>query len=181
MSAVAEEVVKPLKIDLGCGPNPKDGFEGADVLPFDGKVQHVLDLGREKWPWADDSVDEAHSSHFLEHLLPEERIHFANELYRVLKKGAKATVIVPHHSSERAYGDLTHKWPPVVGFWFAYLDADWRKANAPHNTAYTCDFKGTTWGFSLHAGIIGRHPEYQTFALTYYKEAAQDMIATLTK
>ena len=36
------------------------------------------------WPWADASIDEAHSSHFIEHLTAPERAHFVNELYRVL-------------------------------------------------------------------------------------------------
>lgn len=201
MNAVVEEVVKPLKLDLGSGPNKKEGFTGVDTLSFDGKVDVVFNLAKriaikpapddnpladreyeyQRWPWEDNSVDEVHASHFVEHLDAGQRMHFANELYRVMKKGAKATIVTPHYASERAYGDLTHAWPPVVGFWFAYLDADWRKVNAPHNTDYTCDFKGTTWGFSLHQSLVGKNPEYQQHALTFWREAAQDMIATLTK
>jgi hypothetical protein len=45
---------------------------------------------------------------------------------------------------------------------------------------YTCDF-AATWGYSLHPSIQHRNTEYQTFALSNYKEAAQDIIATLTK
>lgn len=130
--------------------------------------------------FADDSVEEAHASHFVEHLTAPERIHFVNELYRVLKPGGKCLIIVPHWASGRAYGDLTHQWPPVSGFWFQYLLKEWRAVNAPHNDLYTCDFDAT-WGFALHPQIAPRNQEYQMHALTFFIEAAQDIIATLTK
>lgn len=168
-----------LKLDFGCGPHPREGFEGVDVRPFDGKVAHVVDL-RKPWPWADGSVAEAHASHFVEHLNAAERIHFCNELYRVLVPGGTCQIIVPHWASCRAYGDLTHQWPPVSEFWFYYLSAAWRAANAPHNDAYTCNFEAT-WGYSLHGSLTSRNVEYQQHALAFWKEAAQDIIATLTK
>lgn len=167
-----------LKIDLGCGKNKREGFLGVDSIAFEG-VDVVADL-RQKWPWEDDSVDEVHASHFVEHLTAPERIHFVNELYRVLKKGGKAMVITPHWASCRAYGDLTHQWPPVSEFWFYYLKEEWRAVNAPHNQDYRCNFD-TTWGYSQHPSIVPRNQEFQQFALQFYKEAAQDMVATLTK
>ena len=186
MNAVAEEIPALIRIDVGCGPNKKPGFVGIDVLPFDGKVDHVLNAGTERWPFEDDSVDEAHSSHFVEHLNAVERIHFVNELCRVLKKGAKAAIITPHWCSNRAYGDLTHQWPPVSEMWFYYLSKAWRAGNAPHTDAahnpkgYTCDLEAT-WGYSLNPGIQARNPEYQQHAMQFWKEAAQDIYATLTK
>jgi SAM-dependent methyltransferase len=170
----------PLKLDLGCGKNKAEGFVGVDSVAFDG-VDVVADL-RKRWPWADDSVDEIRASHFVEHLEPDERIHFANEAYRVLKKGGKVSIIVPHWSSTRAYGDLTHKWPPVCEFWLYYLNADWRKTNAPHNADYTCDFDGNpTFGYAPGPALTGRSYEYVQFALQHYRECAADMIATLSK
>lgn len=178
---VQEEV---LKLDFGCGKNKKEGFKGVDSIKFDG-VDFVQDLTK-KWQWKDSSVDEAHCSHFIEHLEARERVHFMNELYRVLKKGAKATIITPSWSSNRAYGDMTHKWPPVSEMWFYYLSKEWRKANCPHDDVefnkdgYSCDFEAT-WGYSLHPQIQPRNQDYQMHALTFWKEAAQDIIATITK
>ena len=166
-----------LKLDLGCGKNIRAGFTGVDVRDFGQPVKADL---TQPWPWEDSSVEEAHSSHFIEHLVPSARIHFVNELYRVLVPGGKCQIIVPHWASCRAYGDLTHQWPPVSEFWFYYLSKDWRAANAPHNDGYTCDFE-VTWGYSLHQAIAARNQEYQTHALGFFKEAAQDMIATLSK
>lgn len=169
-----------MKIDLGCGTNKKAGFIGIDCRKFDG-VDVVCDIGKEKWPFADDSVEEAHASHCVEHLKPEERIHFANELHRVLKKGKGCLVIVPHWGSCRAYGDLTHQWPPVTEFWPPYLDAAWRKENAPHNDAYTCDFACTQPGYAPGPSLTGRSDEFRSFALSHYREAAADMLFTLIK
>src|SRR4030042_4794091 len=95
-----------MKLDLGCGKNKREGFIGVDVRAFDG-VDQVIDLSA-PWPWEDNSVDEVNCSHMVEHLKAEERIHFVNELFRVMKQSAKCTIIVPHWASCRAYGDLTH-------------------------------------------------------------------------
>lgn len=168
-----------VKLDLGCGKNKKEGFLGVDVLAFEG-VDVVCDLGVETWPWKDGEVEEANCSHTVEHLTAKERIHFVNELHRVLKPGGKCTIVTPHWASTRAYGDLTHQWPPVCEMWFYYLNKDWRSSQAPHNTEYTCDFDAT-WGYSVHPALTTRNQEYQMYAINNFKEAAQDLVATVTK
>lgn len=178
--------VAALKIDLGCGKNKKEGFTGVDSRAFPG-VDVVCDLGMHRWPWKDGTVEEAHCSHMVEHLEWKERVHFFNELYRVLKKGSKATVIMPHWCSSRYYGDPTHKSPFSEFAWF-YMNKEWRKVNAPHADAedapgplaYACDFD-VSYGYSLHPELQMRSQEFNGFALKFYKEAAQDMIATLVK
>lgn len=168
-------VQEPIRLDLGCGKNKKPGFFGVDSISFDG-VDKVVDLTK-PWIWGNDSVSEAHSSHFLEHLTQGERVHFFNELWRVMQKDTKATIIVPSWTSERAYGDPTHKWPPVVGFSFLYLNKAWREANAPH-TGYTCNF-GFQGGNSLQHPWTLKHQEAQIFAQTHYLNVACDMWVTL--
>lgn len=176
---------KPVKLDLGSGPNVKEGFDGVDQYAFDGRVKHVMDLRALPWPWADSSVEEVHCSHFLEHLSALERCGFLNECYRVLKPGAKMTIVVPHWASNRAYGDPTHQWPPVSEMFFYYIKREWRLKEAPHTDAGTmkgglsCDFEAT-WGYSMHPAITARNQEYQQFAIQWYKEAALDIHATLT-
>lgn len=174
----------PTKLDLGCGKSKKPGFYGIDSIAYPG-VDQVADLTKE-WPWEANTVEEAHCSHCLEHFDARERVHFLNELWRVLKPGAKATLICPHWSSCRAYGDPTHKWPPLSEFAFFYWKREWRLANAPHTdidnnpSGFKCNFE-VTWGYSLEPGVAMRNQEYQQYAMTYLKEACQDVIATLTK
>lgn len=172
-----------MKLDLGAGKNKKEGFLAVDQYQMDG-VDVVTDL-RKPWPWEENSVEEVHASHVLEHFERRERVHFMNELYRVLKKDGKATIITPHWGSNRAYGDMTHCWPPVSEMFFYYLDKNWRTANCPHDDiahnpdGYKCDF-AATWGYSLHQTLPVRSPEYQQYAMQFYKEACQDLIATVT-
>ncbi len=176
--------VAPTKIDIGCGKNKKEGFTGIDQFAMDG-VDIVMDV-RKKWDFKDSSIEEAHCSHFVEHLTATERVHFYNELYRVLKPGAKATIIVPHWCSNRAYGDPTHQWPAVSEMSFYYLSKEWRETQAPHTDAkwnkdgFSCNLQAT-WGYSFSPELGNRNQEYVQFALQNYKEAAQDLHATLIK
>lgn len=175
-----------MRIDIGCGPNKKGAdWIGIDQFNFPG-VNHVLDVSTAPLPFADGTVEEVHMSHFLEHLDAKGRCHLLNELYRVMKPGAKATVIVPHWGSSRAYGDPTHQWPPIGEFFFNYLSREWRRTQAPHSDksnwpdGYDCDFE-CTWGYGMHQMLTTRNTEFQQFALNFYREAAQDLHATLTR
>lgn len=179
----------PMKLDLGCGQNKKGSdWIGCDQYRMPG-VDKVFNLGSGKWPFKDNSVDEAHCSHTIEHLTnfngKWERVHFFNELYRVLKPGAKCLLVFPHWCSNRYYGDPTHAEPfSEMGFY--YLSREWRRTQAPHSDiawnekGYACDFEAS-WGYNVHPTIAVRNQEYQQNALTFWKEAAQDIIATLVK
>jgi hypothetical protein len=183
--ALAVVEMPVLRLDFGCGPNQREGFQGVDAIAFPG-VDHVLDIGAGSWPWKDASVLEAHASHFVEHLTAHQRVTFVNELYRVLIPGGTCQIIVPHWASCRAYGDPTHQWPPVSEFWFYYLSKDWRAGNAPHTDAahwapgFACDFEAT-WGYNLRQDLYVRNAEHQQFAASNYKEACQDIVCTLKK
>lgn len=174
-----------LKLDLGCGKNKREGFWGVDIIKFPG-VDQIVDLTKIPWPWEDESISEAHTSHFIEHLTAQQRVNFSNELYRVLVPKGTCQIIVPHWASGRAYGDPTHIWPPVSEWWFYYLSKTWRATDAPHvditfnPDGFSCDFNAT-WGYALRGDLAVRNQEYQQFAIANYKEVCQDIIATLTK
>ena len=167
-----------LKLDLGCGTSKQPGFLGVDSRRFPG-VDVVADL-REPWPWEDGTVEEVHCSHFVEHLTGPERIHFVNELYRVLRPNGSATLIVPNWASARAYGDLTHQWPPVSPFWFYYLGKAWREQNAPHNDFYTCNFE-VEYGYSVHQQFRDADQKTRDFACLFYVDGGQDIMAKLRR
>lgn len=170
---------EPLKIDLGCGKNKMPGFIGVDSLAFEG-VDVVTDLTK-RWPWDDNSVDEANSSHFLEHLDQMQRVHFWNELYRVLKPGCVARIVAPHWSHSCAYGDPTHVWPPVSPWAIFYTNKQWRDGNAPHTDhLFKCDFD---WSFagSWDQRHELRNNETKQFAMMNYIDSYRDVIFMVTK
>lgn len=184
-------IVAPIRLDIGCGPNkrktdnegkPQD-WVGVDSIKFPG-VDVVTDLNK-PWPWADNSVEEAHSSHCLEHFDAQQRVHFLNELWRVLKPNGVCSIIVPHWASCRAYGDPTHKWPPVSEFAFYYYLKSWRMANAPHTDAdhnpqgFRCNFD-VVWGYGYHPELQSRNAETQAEWAKWRKEAIWDIHCKLT-
>lgn len=178
MNAKAEEAL-PIRLDIGCGKAKKAGFLGVDARAFEG-VDIVLDVRSGAWPWAESSVTEINASHFLEHLTnlndKWERVHFFNECYRILIPDGKLTLAFPHWCSNRYYGDPTHKEPfSEMGFY--YLDKDWRAKEAPHTDMYRCHFN-CTWGYALHPSLGIRNAEYQQHAMTFWKEACSDIMAT---
>lgn len=66
-----------LRLDLGSGPKPSAGYTGVDLEPAEEVYGFDLASGQ-PWPFADGSVEELRSSHFIEHVPPEvvEARHF---------------------------------------------------------------------------------------------------------
>jgi SAM-dependent methyltransferase len=169
------EPAPPLKLDIGCGKNIPNGWVGIDEVDYGQK--HVADV-RKGIPYPDNSVDEARSSHFVEHLTGPERIKFFNELWRVMKPNATALIITPNWSHACAYGDPTHQWPPMSQWWPLYLHKEWRATNAPY-VEYTCHFDHVIAG-SWDQSIEGRNLEYRQYAMQNLVNGWRDLIVTLT-
>lgn len=191
----AVKKVEPIKLDLGCGIRKREGFTGIDIIKFDG-VDKVVDLRKMPWPWADNSVAEIHSSHFVEHLSWPERIVFFNEAWRVLEADAKVTIITPDPSHDCYWGDPTHG-PAMSGWYVLYLDKEWRLGvkdadgkwardprgnerlpNAPH-VAYTCDFTSGANALGWDQSVMSRNDEYKMFAALHYRNAVRDLYVNL--
>lgn len=91
-----------VRLDLGCGQTPKEGFEGVDIRG--GGAKHVVDLFKFPWPFASDSVDEIHCSHFCEHIPAreiEERDLSTDALSTDVVQGADAAA---YRNAERFLG-----------------------------------------------------------------------------
>ena len=169
-----------VKIDIGCGKVCKDGFEGIDILNFGQK--YIMDV-RNGIPFKDDEVDEVFSRYLIPCLTNYgnrfERVNFFNELYRIMKPNAIASIIVPSWNSAGGYGNPLFHEPFYEGALF-FLNKDWRIANTPEVIQYTCDFDAT-WGYNMHPNIVTRNQEYQQFALSNYCNSALDIMITLKK
>jgi len=169
-----------LRLDLGCGRGAAtpDGFKKVDKIRYAG-VDQVADLAK-MWPWKSNSVDEVFCSYVLQFLGAEDRKFFVNELHRVLKQGGSAKIIVPHWCAHKAYAEVDVAWPPIAEGWFMSLNAAIRNAQNSEIRGYTCDFDVSV-NYGMHPEFISRNAEYQRTAISYWREAAQDIHAVLTK
>lgn len=162
-----------LRLDLGSGPRPAEGFKGVDVVP--GVTDYCWNLCTgERWPFEGESVDELRSSHFIEHIdagyvrpvefggMPrtgtqriDALLFFFDEAFRIAKDGAVFTVQWPALQSVRAFQDPTHR-RFIPAEMITYLSRDGRKAMGVEHYGATCNWVG-----SVQPTIQGPTPEEQ--------------------
>jgi predicted SAM-dependent methyltransferase len=83
----------PARLNLGCGPNRKDGWVNIDL--FDSAADLRLDL-REPWPFPDSSISYIYSEHLFEHFdFHNEVPRFLGEALRVLQPDGIFDLAVP--------------------------------------------------------------------------------------
>ena len=169
-----------LKLDLGCGDNLREGFEGVDFVKTK-SVKYVHDLFTFPWPFKDDSVEELSASHFFEHVPQKLRARFMDEVYRVLVPDGKFTVVTPYYNSVRATQDFTHEWPPISPQSFLYFNRKWREDNKLTHGHYEmkCDFD-FVYGYAMNPTWAAKSEEARGFALIHYCEVASDLHTALT-
>lgn len=112
-----------MRLNLGCGRNPLDGWTNLDRIDLPG-VDIVHDL-TDKLPFADDTVSEFLGTDLIEHIA--DPLTLMQELWRVAVDGATCTFKLPYGSSDDAWEDPTHVRPYFYNSW-AYFAATtyWR-------------------------------------------------------
>jgi len=96
-----------MKINLGSGGRPLEGYVNVDKFRGAPGVAVVHDLDLYPWPFQDGSADEVRADQCLEHLADHNRA--VGEMHRILKKGGTARISVPHFTWQFAFQDPTHK------------------------------------------------------------------------
>lgn len=147
-----------MRLDLGSGAHPRDGFEGVDVV--DRGQAWIVDLDRPPWPWADSTVTEVSTSHFVEHVadLPA----FMGELWRVMAPGSLAEIRHPYAWSDEAIADPTHRRQLVEMSWY-YYDREWRDSRGLGRYPIACDFPIKS--FEMHLAPAWAEARTQGLAL----------------
>jgi SAM-dependent methyltransferase len=107
-----------MKINLGSGGQPREGYVNVDSNPKSPKVSVVHDLDAYPWPFESDCADEVYISHCLEHLADRNRA--MKEIHRILKPGGVLHALVPHFTWQFAYADPTHRHFFAHGTFFYY-------------------------------------------------------------
>jgi 2-polyprenyl-3-methyl-5-hydroxy-6-metoxy-1,4-benzoquinol methylase len=94
-----------MNLNLGCSDRAVPDFVGVDIAPGP-CVDQIADLSL-RWPWDENSVDEVKAFDIIEHIA--DRIHFMNELHRVLRPGGQAHIEVPNSTKGAGFAqDPTH-------------------------------------------------------------------------
>lgn len=108
-----------LKLNLGCCDAHIPGFVNVDRCE---PADQIADL-RHRWPWNDNSVDEVRAHDIIEHL--PNAIFTMNELWRVLRPGGRAEIVVPTTEGRGADQDPTHVsyWNRNSFFYYTHGDA----------------------------------------------------------
>jgi len=101
VSRVIPDVKKQPSIILNVGAGEKD-IEGAIPLDYP-----EYDFDKDEIPYVDNSVDQIHAYHFLEHL--HNPVWMLLEFQRVLKVGGHVNIVVPYYNAQIMAHDLDHK------------------------------------------------------------------------
>ena len=108
-------------LDLGCGPEPKNPLNcaevwGIDIQTYNNPRIHIADLATEPIPYPDNCFDVISAYDFIEHVprviyLPQRRFAFVelmNEIYRTLKPGGIFYSHTPAYPKPEVFRDPTH-------------------------------------------------------------------------
>ncbi|WP_020473877.1 class I SAM-dependent methyltransferase [Zavarzinella formosa] len=94
-----------LKLDLGCGPRPKEGYYGVDHADMP-TVDIAANLEEPLTELPANSVEAIVTRHTMEHIV--NFLPLLKEIHRVVIPGGTVDVEVPHFSNPYYYSDPTH-------------------------------------------------------------------------
>jgi SAM-dependent methyltransferase len=81
-----------MKLHLGCGRQPMEGWVNVDVIPGEG-VDRVCDITR--LPFEDSSASEIYARHVIEHIIPIKWESTLAAWFRILRPGGKIVLECP--------------------------------------------------------------------------------------
>lgn len=172
-----------IKLDLGAGRHPKEGFIPVDRADLELPDQVVWDLVDGKpWPWETSTVDELHSSHFIEHIPANEIVRycwaewkgpgqvswepdgkpidalffFFDEAWRIAKPNATFELIWPALKSTNAFRDPTHRRFLPLEF-LHYMSKRGREVMRVEHYGAVCDWNVEKSELLLQTPLSVRH------------------------
>lgn len=187
-----------IRLNLGCADRIYTGFIGVDIHPGPA-VDQVADLAG-PWPWETDSITEVMALDVCEHIgdcdhvsqwgcsrchrhrepflltrHPLGRIHFMNELWRVLKPGGLARIETPNASHGSGFvQDPTHVMPYCLSTFRYFEDGAFARQRLGDSYGITARFKVREIGERETSGEDGREKAWK---ITAYLEALKETVA----
>lgn len=133
----------------------------------------------EKGSIKSNSVDDVVCSDVFEYIPGKMRGVFMDELYRVMKVGAKALFSSRYWNTAGAIQDYLYEAPPVSEQSFLYFNKGWRLANKLKRPL-VCDFD-YTYGYIIEPDTANRSEEVRSYNLKHYSNVVQVLQILLTK
>lgn len=125
-----------MRLNLGSADRNFPNFLSVDRVP---PADVVTDLAQ-PWPWPDSSVDEILALDIVEHL--PDRIFTLNEMWRVLKPGARVTIETPNAARGAGfYQDPTHCSPFCLNSFQYFEDGSFAHQRLAKSYGITARFK----------------------------------------
>lgn len=97
-----------MRLELGCGANPSDGYTHHDRWKHSPHVDLAFDLEQLPWPLGDESCSEIRAIDVFEHLRLEVQ-QWLDECWRVLVPGGKLEMRLPAWDNPLSWRDPTHR------------------------------------------------------------------------
>jgi SAM-dependent methyltransferase len=96
---------RPIRINLGVGRRPRDGYYGLDWIEMPG-VDVVADLNEPLSEFPNNSVEAIYTHHTVEHVV--NFLSLIKEIHRVVIPDGRVEIVAPHFSNPYGYSDPTH-------------------------------------------------------------------------
>lgn len=176
-----------IKLDLASGDRKQgEDFIGVDISDIIG-VDIVQDLNQYPWPFEDSSIDEIHCAHYMEHIPHDIQngnkvdglFQFINEVYRIMKPGAKMNIVCPYYTSVRAFGDPTH-CRSICDWTFYYFNKAWRDTNKLSHYGVIANFDSII-SYHISEDMSLRSEQVRNKAFIENWNAVEDIMVEMTK
>ena len=123
-------MVDARKLNLGCGTDIRPGWVNLDSSREIPGVDVVHDLDHLPLPFADGSFDYILAQDVLEHLA--DPVATLKELHRILDRGGRLAIRVPHFTSRNNYIDPTHRNRFAIEWFDFFVNGSRRRRERPY-------------------------------------------------
>lgn len=163
-------------LDLGCGLNKTEGAIGVDQFALPG-VDVVHDLNSPPYPFADNSADQIHMNHVLEHV--PDMMMVMEEIWRVLKPEGLLHIRVPHCTGMLAWNDPTHRRSFTTESFDYFGENGYSYYTAAKFKIVSRRLVHRVRGGSWLQGFFDRHPTFAERRLAYLFGGIDELQVTL--
>lgn len=175
-----------LHVNLACGKDIKEEpWVNVDLAELEG-VNKVHDLLSFPWPFADNSVYEMRSSHFVEHIphdlhngnRKDGLIQFMEEAFRVLMPHGTFQIIAPYYTSIRAWQDPTHV-RAITDITWTYFNKEHMELMGLNHYTGDANFETISRQHILDEEYIHRSEEARQWAMRHNWNVVKDLAVVL--